>query len=121
MTEAMPQLKPPPPKGDDHGVELAQVLENFQANRPIAGNHGGVDDRMNEDPRNAGGVSGHQDVPPVRERSPHDFATKPFDGIGLCARRVIRYDHSTWHSQFARAPGNSLGHVTGAGGHDTRA
>src|SRR5438067_13333124 len=57
-------------------------------------------------------------LPPAIEGNRDHAPSEPLDGPHLCLGRGIRSDHRASNAQPASVPGNSLCHVSGAGGED---
>ena len=50
---AIPTESPPPPYGHEHGVQVGQVFDELQPDRPVPGHHALVLDRVHEEPVDA--------------------------------------------------------------------
>src|SRR5262249_17375042 len=58
----------PPAEGDEHRVHIGQVPQDLEPDRPVAGDHGGVAHRMDEETVQPGVAVLDEDLPPRVER-----------------------------------------------------
>ena len=79
MAQAIPQLSPPPPKGDDHGVDIGEVFQDLEADGGVSGDHLGVADRVDKEPVEPRKTTVHERVPPLGKGHLNWFSAQPAD------------------------------------------
>src|SRR2546423_1490184 len=104
--------------GNQHGVDLRQVLQQLETDGAIAGHHTIVVEGVNEHGIDTRIASIAEGLPPAVERHLDYAATEALDRLQLGVGRVIGRDHRTGDAQPARVPGGALCHVAGAGNED---
>ena len=117
---AIPDGEPAAPDRDDEHVELRQLVGQLEPDRPLAGDHVVVLERVDE--RRAG-------VRPLTRRGlrlvvalagQHDLGAVAPGRLDLRHRRVLGHEDRRLDARLARRPGHRLPVVAGARGDDAR-
>lgn len=76
-----------------HRINVWNVFKNFQAYSSVSSNHSRVTERVNEDRSLKWAISmGGDHFPDLVEGDLDDLGSKPFDGLQLRFRSVVRND-----------------------------
>ena len=117
-----PASSPPPPVRHHDGAHVGHLLEDLQADGPLAGHDVGVVERVDQhrtgSSENAGPRPG-----PRRPSCPRTGPRRRSRGVAcdLGHRRVLRHEHRRSAPEHRGREGDALGVVAGAGRDDARA
>ncbi len=100
--------------GDEHRGDVVELVGELEPDHAVARHHPLVEDRVDEEPLDAGVGARLHRLPPRVERHRDDRPAQTGDRLELRRRGVVGRDDDRRYAELARDPANALGHVPGA-------
>ena len=98
----------------DHGVNVRQVVDDLQADRPVAADEAIVVEGMDELALHPIGLVALDGAPAFLVRHLDDPGAEPLDGAKLGGRRRVHHEHAGRAAGLSRRQGHALGRIPGA-------